>query len=282
MKLESNHIVCGRGQSNYNNEGNKIFRQVVARRLPLYMDENTGRTAKTKLVNETACKFVQMKMFFVKRSICDRHWVKLSADEARAKVAHVFRDASRQALRGSAKKSKSSCARIIPATSDSDESCSLLPSAVGTGLATRSGSDLNNMVNSSSDSQVKGRKGIDSASSIAETVARSNDDVSSEKPQVPKTIDCEGSLFSHTLSEFDFSDAMKNELNDLRILRYSTHNSLILRHIIPRVEKWGALELNDVCSLSNVEHLDDLRSLTADCSDFEMDLDSFPSESSTF
>lgn len=287
MKVESNHIVCGRGQSNYNNEGNRIFRQVVARRLPLYMDENTGRSAKTKLVNETTRKLLQMKLVFVTRSSADRHWVKLNTDRARTKVAHLFRDASRQARLSRATKSNSSSAVLIPSASDSDDSSShssLFSSAVDTGLATHSDSHLNNMVSSSvtkSDSQVQETKGVDSASSIAEMGARSNDHFSSEKPKVPKVINCEGSvyMFPHTLSKIEFSDAIENTLNELRIRASSTHNWLMQSQINQGLETWETLDHNDVCSLSNVEHLDDLHSLTADFRDFESNLDLFMAES---
>jgi hypothetical protein len=285
MQLDINHIVCGRGQSNYNNEGNRIYRQVVASRLSSYMDKCTRRRAKTMLVNETTQKLIQMKMVFVKRSKSDRRWVTLTPDQARKKVAHLFRDGSRKARCRSIWKSFSSSAGVVPAATDSDESwstSSLLTSTVDPFLATRSDTDCNNMVSSratTSDSEVEDTAGVGSVSLIAEMVTGSGERYSSQKPEFSEVINWDGSLLPHTLAKIEFSDAMENDSNEVQILPSRTHNSLMMSGIIQELEAWEMLDDNEVCCLSNVEHLEDRHSLTADYSACESDLDTFLQDS---
>jgi hypothetical protein len=97
MELDQNHIVCGRGLRNWNHEGNRIFRQVVESRLADYVDEARGRAFKSRLVDETTQTLLEMGMIFVRRANDNGDWVTLSNRQARIKVAHMFRDASRQA-----------------------------------------------------------------------------------------------------------------------------------------------------------------------------------------
>ncbi|KAI2508339.1 hypothetical protein MHU86_6144 [Fragilaria crotonensis] len=97
MELDRNHIVCGRGFGNWNHAGNRAFRRVVKSRLAQYMDERTTRTAKTRLVADTLQDLLEMNMVFVTRTNDDGDLVTLSIHQARAKVAHMFRDFARQA-----------------------------------------------------------------------------------------------------------------------------------------------------------------------------------------
>lgn len=99
--FNDNHIVCGRGQQKYNSKGNKTLRNLVANHLSIYIDDNTSRSAKSKLVDKATKEIFRMGMTFVKMDEDDKDcWVTLSFAQARTKVAHRFRDAARRVYSG--------------------------------------------------------------------------------------------------------------------------------------------------------------------------------------
>lgn len=98
--FSDNYIVCGRGQRKYNSIGNKTLRSKVAEHLSVYIDRSTSRSEKSKLVDKTTKEIFAMGMIFVKESKNAKDWVTLSHAEARAKVAHRFRDAARRIYSG--------------------------------------------------------------------------------------------------------------------------------------------------------------------------------------
>jgi hypothetical protein len=124
MENDRKYIVCGRGQRNYYNEGNKVARRVVATRLARFMDENLGRIAKTKLIDSTTWKLLRMEMVFVTIAKDNRSLVTLGNARARSKVAHLFRDASLQTRRRKDKKSKSSRTNVLTISPHSHDTSS--------------------------------------------------------------------------------------------------------------------------------------------------------------
>lgn len=99
--FNENYIVCGRGQRKYNSKGNKTLRKLVADHLSIYIDGNTSRSAKSKLVDKATKEIFGMGMTFVKMDEDAKDcWLTLSFAQARTKVAHRFRDAARRIYSG--------------------------------------------------------------------------------------------------------------------------------------------------------------------------------------
>jgi hypothetical protein len=133
---EHKHIVCGRGSKKYNSKGNKTLRNLVGSHLALYIDETTTRSEKSKLVEKVCKQLIAAGMVFVKKissggrgrqgdAICI--WEELSYAQARAKVAHRFRDAARRVYAGEDTLPFSSPSRLFrapPNTSTTDVGCS--------------------------------------------------------------------------------------------------------------------------------------------------------------
>ena len=297
MQLDDKHIVCGRGQRNYNNEGNRICRRLVERRLAQYMDQTTGRTAKTKLVDETTRKLFKMNMIFVTRTNDKRGWVRLSNGKARTKVAHLFRDASRQLRRCRGVESNASNAGVTPAATDSDECWSLssiFSSDDETNIAAQSDSEFNDDAVASrtttSDSAFDDEVSL--IASIGASGARSGDILSSQQQHVLDVVDSPDSMGPQGSLTIKYFDAMECALDKL-LIHSSTHNSLKRNHIMHELERLCAdspnavflgdhangkfgrrlltVEDNEAWSLSGVEHVDDLCTLIADCCDYEFD-----------
>ena len=250
MQLDSKHIVCGRGQRNYNNEGNLIFRRVVERRLAHYMDKTTRRAAKTKLVDETTRKLFEMNMVFVTRTSDNRDWVKLSNRKARTKVAHLFRDASRQARRCIDWKSISSRGNWeIPAESDRDESWSLSSlfspddetnvaalSDDETDIAAHSDADFSDIVGSRMTLCTSDFKDeVTLTNSIGAIGARSGDKLSSQQHHVFDVVNSPDILGLHGSLTIKYLDAMESALDELQ-MHSSNHNSLKRYHFMHELE----------------------------------------------
>ncbi|KAI2500466.1 hypothetical protein MHU86_14011 [Fragilaria crotonensis] len=297
MQLNNKHIVCGRGQRNYNNEGNRICRRVVERRLAQYMDEATGRGAKTRLVDATTRKLFRMNMVFVTRTSDDSDWVRLSKGKARTKVAHLFRDASRQARRYSDWNSNSTNAGVMPSASDSDESWSL--SSI---FSTDDESDIygHSDMEFNDDAAPSRTTILDSdfnhkvalIASIDAIDARSGDNSPSQQQHVLNVVTAPDSLGLHGSLTMKYLDAMESALDKL-LIHSSTNNLSERNHIMHELErifadspsavflgdheddKFGRRLLmdedNDAWSLSGVEHVDHLCALIVDGCDNDFD-----------
>lgn len=98
--IANNYIVCGRGQRKYNSNGNKTLRNLVSTHLATYMSKVTKRSDKTKLVERVTREILGMNMVFVKWNGESGSWDHLTYGDARAKVAHRFRDAARRVYSG--------------------------------------------------------------------------------------------------------------------------------------------------------------------------------------
>jgi hypothetical protein len=91
--VDSNHILCGRGNSIYNSEGNKIFRRIIERHLCNYI--NSTRSKKTELIKRVSEELQNLGMIFMAVNDEGEQLQELPTSEARKKVAHRFRDAVR-------------------------------------------------------------------------------------------------------------------------------------------------------------------------------------------
>ena len=286
MEIDRNYIVCGRGQRNYNNDGNKVARHVVATRLAEYMDESSERYDKTKLVDTTTRWLLEMNMVFVKRSDDDRHWVKLCDATARSKVGHLFRDASRQARRCKGRKAASSTARVTPASSDSDDAPSVASSH-----------SLEDETNALNLSDALLREEFMSCSITAAMVARPCNTPSSQKIQVAQASDSVDNLGPDVSMLVGLpADAMdsafiKDELllhaiactSFARTCLMHSLDALVWENALDAVymgdhtagshwRKSSLFEASDTGSLSDMEHLDhDLFKLLAECEDFAVE-----------
>ena len=280
MEIDRNYIVCGRGQRNYNNDGNKVARHVVATRLAEYMDESSGRNDKTKLVNTTTRWLLEMNMVFVKRSDDDRHWVKLCDAISRSKVGHLFRDASRQARRCKVRKSASSPARVITTASCSDETCSV--------SSVCSPDDATSVL---TDSDSSFNEKIVSLETIAPILAQPECAIFCQQSKNPKDVAYAGIQRSHVPTQGACPGAMeKGFIKDELLLLAATRNRIpheveLLFDGSPNVIYLGdhmeskhgltspLLHDDDLCTLSAVEDVEDLGMLFASFNDFDVDPD---------
>jgi hypothetical protein len=94
----TSYIICGRGKSSYNCEGNKVFRQSVGKHMKSYMTFQT-RAKKSHLILRVAEELRNLGMIFMAISDDGITLKELSPAEARKKVAHRFRDAARATKR---------------------------------------------------------------------------------------------------------------------------------------------------------------------------------------
>jgi hypothetical protein len=277
MEIDWNYIVCGRGQRNYNNDGNKVARHIVATRLARYMDESSGRNDKTKLVDTTTRWLLEMNMVFVKRSDDDRTWVKLCDATARSKVGHLFRDASRQARRCKGRKAASSTARVIKTASFSDETCLVCSPDDATSVLTDSDSSFN--------------ENIVSLETISPILAQPPRAIFCQQPKNQKDSTYAGIQRSHVPTQGACPGAMgkgfiKDELHFFAATRNRIPHELELRfdgspnvlHLGDHMESKHGLSSPllhdyDSCTLSVVEDFEDLGMLVASFNDFEVDPD---------
>jgi hypothetical protein len=95
-KLSNKYIICGRGQCNYNSEGNKVFRKLVATHLKSYMTKLATRKIKSSIIRSVTNQLISSGMIFLTLAIDGITLVEISSTEARKKVAHRFRDAARE------------------------------------------------------------------------------------------------------------------------------------------------------------------------------------------
>ena len=95
-RTTAKYIICGRGQCNYNCEGNKVFRRSVEMHLKSYMNFTT-RAKKSDLILRVAEELRNLGMTFMAISDDGITLKELSIAEARKKLAHRFRDAARSA-----------------------------------------------------------------------------------------------------------------------------------------------------------------------------------------
>ncbi|KAI2500465.1 hypothetical protein MHU86_14010 [Fragilaria crotonensis] len=240
MQLNNKHIVCGRGQRNYNNEGNRICRRVVERRLAQYMDKATGRTAKTKLVDATTRELFKMNMVFVTRTSDGSDWVRLSNGKARTKVAHLFRDASRQARRYSDGNFNSTNAGVMPSASDSDESWSLssiFSSDDENFVAALSDSAFNNDAVASPSTMSNPdfedeNSSVASIGAIGAIGARSRYKLSSQQQYLPDVVNSPDSLGPPLSLETDYPGALESTFIDNELMPYSATRKEIARSVV--------------------------------------------------
>jgi hypothetical protein len=87
-------IICGRGQSKYNCEGNIVFRRIIATHLDDYMTDAT-RAKKSSIIKCVVEELRNLGMIFMAIEEDGISMRELSSGEAREKVAHRFRDATR-------------------------------------------------------------------------------------------------------------------------------------------------------------------------------------------
>lgn len=88
--IDNNCIRLGRGQTNYNHEGNRKFRDIVAARVDAYRT-SLSKPQKTKIVNEVKDQIIDAGMKFIE--LKDGVWTPLTnPEDIRKKVGHRFRD----------------------------------------------------------------------------------------------------------------------------------------------------------------------------------------------
>ena len=87
-------VFCGRGRQCFEHEGNKSFRELIARNLDNYVN-SSSRKAKTTLVRSIAETIVkQGGRFLIQRTINgNTEWIDGGEKRGREKVGHTFRDA---------------------------------------------------------------------------------------------------------------------------------------------------------------------------------------------
>ena len=289
MENDRKYIVCGRGQRNYNNEGNKVARRVVATRLARYMDEKLGRIAKTKLIDSTTRKLLRMEMVFVTIAKDNRSWVTLSNADARSKVAHMFRDASLQTRRCKDKKfmpSRANAFTISPHSHDTSSAPSVFSTEDETSVLRDLDAGFNNK--------------IVSRDTTPTIVACPEETSAYQKKQVPEVIKCVDIQRLHASSQSDCRDAMEHSFVEVELLRFKATCSTLVTHLTldelvddfvgsPNVAYLGdhlerklgripSLQYDDdSCTLSAIEDIEDLCMLVASFSEFEADQELFPS-----
>ena len=87
-------VFCGRGRQCFEHEGNKSFRELIARNLDNYVN-SSSRKAKTNLVRSIAEMVINRGGRFLVQTTIDGNteWVDGGKKRGREKVGHTFRDA---------------------------------------------------------------------------------------------------------------------------------------------------------------------------------------------
>eukprot|EP00546_Thalassionema_frauenfeldii_P004574 CAMPEP_0178919418 /NCGR_PEP_ID=MMETSP0786-20121207/14423_1 /TAXON_ID=186022 /ORGANISM="Thalassionema frauenfeldii, Strain CCMP 1798" /LENGTH=383 /DNA_ID=CAMNT_0020593341 /DNA_START=49 /DNA_END=1200 /DNA_ORIENTATION=+ len=100
-------VICGKGKGCFNHEGNKHFREIVAKQLDPYSEANT-KLAKSAIVSSiiTMVRDLSPNGGFIKRDTSTGLWHEVGDHLAREKVGQTMRDALHHQYRSSTKSKK--------------------------------------------------------------------------------------------------------------------------------------------------------------------------------
>lgn len=125
ISIGDNDILCGRGRGLESFPGNKVFRQMIKEHASFYVDPNTSRVAKSRLVQRISARLSTENMRFLKKM--KGGWRQLDEYDAKLKVGHALRDAGVERRRQQIKKPVKQTKRIrklddVAVVSDEEDS----------------------------------------------------------------------------------------------------------------------------------------------------------------
>ena len=97
-----NDILCGRGKSNSDRRGNKVFHQIINANMKRYI-ESDSRVKKSVIVTNIVCIIEDVGMKFLELNSDLDQYAVLSTDRAHAKVGHAIRDVLKKRRKQAAK-----------------------------------------------------------------------------------------------------------------------------------------------------------------------------------